>query len=75
MIFMQIMVSIAISAIAYLISPKPKVQTPTAGNLDIPAPKLGEPITVVFGEVWIDDCNISYYGNAQTKAIKASGGK
>lgn len=75
MLFMQIMISIAISAVAYLISPKPKVQTPIAGKLDIPAPKLGEPITVIFGEEWVDDCNISYYGNAQTKAIKASGGK
>ena len=73
--FMQIIISIAISALAYLLTPKPKVQTPTAGKLDIPKPKLGEPITVIFGEVWVDDCNISYYGNAQTKAIKASSGK
>ena len=73
--FMQIMISIAISAIAYIISPKPKVQTPTAGTLDIPKPKLGEPISVIFGEEWVEDCNISYYGNAQTKAIKARGGK
>lgn len=73
--WMQIAISIAISALSYLIAPKPKVQTPTAGALDIPKPKLGEPITVVFGEVWIEDCNISYYGNAHTKAIKASGGK
>ena len=71
----QIIISIAISALSYLLAPKPKVQTPTAGKLDIPKPKLGEPVTVIFGEVWVEDCNISYYGNAQTKAIKARGGK
>jgi len=73
--WMQILVSLVISAIAYAIAPKPKIPTPTAGTLDIPSPKLGEPICVIFGEVWIDDAAISYYGNASTKAIKSSGGK
>lgn len=73
--FEMIIISMVISALAYAIAPKPKIETPIAGTLDIPAPKLGEPIPVIFGEVWMDNAAISYYGNSSTQAIKADGGK
>lgn len=70
-----LIVNIVIAVIAYALTPRPKPPTPTAGTLDIPAPKLGEPICVVFGEVWIDDPALSYYGNSNTTPIKSKGGK
>lgn len=73
--WVQILVSIAISALAYVLTPKPKVPGPTAGRLDIPSTQLGAPIKVVFGEVWVEDAAISYYGNQATTPIKAEGGK
>lgn len=73
--WVQLVLAIVMAVISYALTPKPKVQSPTAGNLDIPSPKLGEPIPVIFGKVWIDDAAISYYGNASTQKIKSKGGK
>lgn len=70
-----ILISIAINAIAYLLTPKPKTSTPSAGQLDIPETKDGTPVPVVFGEVWIKDPHIAYYGNPNTRPIVKSGGK
>lgn len=69
-------VSLAVSALAYVIGPKPpKPPDATAGAIDIPEPKLGTPISVIFGEVWMDNPSITYYGNATTTPIKTKGGK
>lgn len=73
--FAQIVVSLIISALAYVLTPKPKVPGPTAGRLDVPSPQLGAPIKVVFGEVWVEDAAVSYYGNQATTPIKSKGGK
>lgn len=73
--FVQIMISLIISAIAYALTPKPKVTSPIAGNLDVPMPQLGQPISVIFGRVWLKGAAVSYYGNARTTTIKAEGGK
>lgn len=62
-------------ALSYALTPKPKIPNATAGNLDIPIPKLGQPIAVVFGEVWIDSPAISYYGNPISEPIKSKSGK
>lgn len=71
----QLLIAIVMAVISYALTPKPKIQSPVAGNLDIPSPKLGEPVPVIFGKVWITDPAISYYGNALTKKIKSQGGK
>lgn len=71
----QFVIAIVMAVISYALTPKPKIQSPTAGALDIPSPKLGEPVPVIFGEVWIEDAAISYYGNGSTEKIKAKGGK
>lgn len=73
--WVQLAIGIVLAVISYALTPKPKIQSPTAGALDIPSPKLGEPVPVIFGEVWIEDASISYYGNSYTQAIKAEGGK
>lgn len=74
-ILVAVLISIAINAVAYLLTPKPKSESPTAGSLDIPVTKDGTPIPVIFGEVWIKDPHIAYWGNANSRAIVKSGGK
>lgn len=69
-------INLVISALVYILTPKPpSPPTPTAGTLEVPSPKLGTNVPVVFGEVWIDDAAISYYGNSATEPIKSKGGK
>jgi hypothetical protein len=73
--FAVILINIAIAAIAYALTPKPKIPTPTPGEFDVPEPKLGQPIPVVFGEVWLGGASITYYGNPATEPIRSRGGK
>lgn len=73
--FMSIIVSIIISAISYALTPKPKIPTPTPGDFELPEPKLGQPIPVVFGKVWLNGASVTYYGNPATEPIRTRGGK
>lgn len=73
--FQLIVINLVISALVYVLTPKPKQAKPTAGKFEVPTPKLGQPIPVVFGECWIVDAHISYYGNQNTSSIKSKGGK
>ncbi len=66
----QIIIALVIAVLSYALTPKPKIPSATAGKLDIPSPRLGDAIPVVFGRVWIKDAQISYYGNAATTPIK-----
>lgn len=70
-----LLINLAISAVVYFASPKPPNNDPQPGRLDVPQPKMGSPIPVVFGEDWVEDAHIAYYGNATTEAIKKKGGK
>jgi hypothetical protein len=72
----QLVVSLVLYAISYVLSPKPEgPKNAVAGELDIPHPPMGEPIPVVFGRVWIKDAGVIYYGNSQTQKIEKKGGK
>lgn len=71
-----IIVQLVISALIYIISPRPpKPAAPSAGKFDVPAPRLGRNLRVVFGEVWIEDADLTYFGNQATAPIKKKGGK
>ena len=49
----QMLVSVALQAVAYLIMPRPKQSTPnTVKDFDKPTVEMRE-IPVVFGEVWV----------------------
>ncbi len=68
----QFVIALFLAVISYALTPKPKIITPTAGKLDIPSPRLGDPIPVIFGEVWIRDAQVSYYGNPKTSKIRVN---
>lgn len=71
----SILVSIALNAIAYLLTPKPEAPKVQPSTLDVPEPKDGQPIPVVFGDVWIDSPGVVYYGNERTYPIRSKGSK
>lgn len=74
--WVQLAVAIVFALISYALSPKPpKPHDAIAGKLDIPHPPIGEPIGVIFGEVWVKDSGVLYYGNSFTRAIKTDSGK
>lgn len=69
--FVMMIVSYAIQA---LIAPKPKTMNATAGTLDVPKAKEGDPIPVLFGTMLIKEPNVIWFGDAATKEIKSDGG-
>ena len=59
--FIQILVSVALSLIAYVISPKPKPQRPKEIDpalLEEPTAEVGRPVPVVFGSVTVQSPNV-----------------
>lgn len=74
--WVQLIVLIVSAVLSYALRPKPK--GPAADTLDqvpIPTVEVGKPVGVVFGEVWIDDSNVLWYGDLGTQPIYSSGGK
>ena len=64
----QILVSIALSFLAYLLAPKPKQAKPAAATeMENPTADAGRPIPVVFGTVTIKGPNFLWYGEKTVK--------
>jgi hypothetical protein len=62
--------------ITALLMPKPESPKPsTLEDFDFPQIDEGSPQCVVFGDVWVPDWHILWYGNLRSSAIKSSGGK
>lgn len=65
--FVWLIVALAFNVLAYLIMPKPKTdadsQTPETDN---PTAQAGKPIPIIFGEKWVKDPNILWYGDKKT---------
>lgn len=59
-----------------LITPKQKAPKPsTLEDFTFPQVDEGTPQIVIFGDVWIEDWIVLYYGELETQAIKGGGGK
>jgi len=68
MFIVQILVSIALSFLAYLLAPKPKQAKPeAAAEMENPTADAGRPIPVVFGTVTIKAPNFLWYGEKTVK--------
>lgn len=73
-------VQLVIMIIAMILSAamRPKPQTPQpAGISDVKVPTIqqGTPVAVVFGDVWIDQPFILWYGDLRSQAITVGGKK
>lgn len=63
----QLAVSIAITALAYLIAPKPKTPKTEAQDLEDPKADAGSPIPVVFGTKTVSGLNVIWFGEKTTR--------
>jgi hypothetical protein len=67
---------IASYAITALTAKPPQSNPPAQlGDFQFPQPDEGTPEIVVFGDVWIPDWSVLWYGNFTTTPIKSSSGK
>lgn len=57
------LISLAISAVAYMIAPKPSVPDPAVQELNLPSADSGKPKNVVFGEVLVKSPNYLWFGS------------
>lgn len=59
----QILIALAISYVAYLLSPKPQKPAPPAvQDLDSPTAEAGRTIPVVFGQMTVKGLNVLWFG-------------
>lgn len=67
---------IASFAITALITPKPEKPKPAAlDDFEFPQVEEGTPQSVVFGDVWVKDWHVLWYGNLRNSAVKSSASK
>jgi hypothetical protein len=78
---MQFLFALGLLIISYTITAltakKPTVTTPTPATLNdfnFPQHEEGTPQPVIFGDCWIEDEMILYYGNLSSQAIRQSTG-
>lgn len=66
--FIPLLVSLALSVVSYLLTPKPKQPKPGAvKDLDDPTAEAGRPLPVVFGTVTVKGLNVLWFGEKRTK--------
>lgn len=75
----QLVIALAMMAISYALTPKPRNTTPTAAGLDdfdAPTTDEGREIPVVFGTVLLRGPNVTWFGDLEVEPIiRKSGGK
>ena len=75
-LLVQLLITVALAVITYLITPKPKTEKLKAANaVDVPTTEAGRTLPVIFGTVMIRDPNVVWFGDMKVKAVKKSGGK
>ena len=72
----QLIIMILAAILTYALSPKPKTPSPDSlSDVSIPTIEVGKPVCVVFGDCWIDDSNVLWFGDLMTQPIYANSGK
>lgn len=68
----QVLVSVVLTAAAYLLMPKPKSDAQDPADFEGPSASDSKPIPVVFGTVTLKAPNCLYFGEiaSQTKKVK-----
>ncbi len=77
---MEIVAAIGLIIASYiitaLITPKQKVTPPaTLAEFNVPTVDEGTPQEVVFGDVWMSNFTVLWYGDLQSKSIHGKGKK
>ena len=74
----QVVISLALTAISYALAPRPKAETPKAAGLDeldLPTAEEGRPIPVVFGTVLLRGPNVTWAGDLRVEPVRRKSGK
>lgn len=72
----QIGIMVVSALLSYALSPKPPKPKPAAlSEFDIPQAKEGQPYCWIFGECYVPDATVAYWGNLTSKPIKSKQGK
>ena len=74
--WVQLAILVVAAILSYALTPKPQTTPPdTLSDVSVPTIEIGKPVSVAFGDVWIDDSNVLWYGDLSSQPIHASGGK
>lgn len=73
-------ISLVIMVVSYILSAalKPHRQDPPSATLqdvNVPTVDQGTPVPVVFGDVWIENWMVLWYGDLRVAPIKSGGKK
>lgn len=72
----QAVIMIVAIVIAVALAPKPPQPKPAAlADFDAPTAEEGKPYCKVFGEAWVNDPNVLWYGDLSSEPIRKKGGK
>lgn len=67
---------IASYVIQVALTPKPEKAKPASlEDFDIPQIDEGTAQTVIFGDVWVSDWHVLWYGNLRTSTVKSESAK
>lgn len=72
--FMQLALAVGLMILSYLLAPKPENAKPHAlKDFDVPVADPEKEIVVIFGDGWLKDPNVVWYGDLGTSKIKSKG--
>lgn len=71
----SLLIYLALMAVVYILTPKPKMENAAVQEGSVPVAKANTPIPVVFGEVEISESNCVWWGDPSTESIKTKSGK
>lgn len=71
--FLNILLSLVLMVVSYLLMPKVKQETPETKDLDDPTAEAGRPIPVLFGTVTVKGLNVLWFGEKgrETSKVRA----
>lgn len=68
--FLNLIVALALMIVAYLIMPKPKVDSGKTQDLENPTAEAGKPLPVLFGTMTIKGLNVLWFGEKSYRKRK-----
>ena len=73
----QLLISLAMSLITYLLTPKnnSNIDPATLEEFEVPTAREGREIPVIFGTKYVTGANVVWYGDLRTEEVKKGGGK
>ena len=66
-VLVQLAIAVALTVVAYLLTPKPKTPKSEVRDLEDPTADAGRPIPVVFGTVTVSGVNVLWFGEKTTE--------